>query len=130
GGGKPRAWPGAEAARVVAAARGASVVLGEGFMYRHHPQTQALRELVGSGGLGRLERIRAWFAFTAELPQDAIVLDPALNGGALLDVGCYCVSVSRLLAGEPLSVDAEMAMGPSGVDLSVRATMRFASDVE
>src|SRR5437764_1020458 len=127
---KPLAWTGADAARVVDAARGAGVVLGEGFMYRHHPQTQALRELVRLGGLGRLKRIRAWFAYTAELPQDAIVLDPALNGGSLLDVGCYCVSVSRLLAGEPPSVSAEMEMGPSGVDLRVRATMRFAGGVE
>jgi xylose dehydrogenase (NAD/NADP) len=127
---KPLAWTGADAARVAAAARCAGIVLAEGFMYRHHPQTHALYTLVASGGLGRLERIRAWFAFTAELPQDAIVLDPALHGGSLLDVGCYCVSVSRLLAGEPLSVTAEMVVGSSGVDLRVRGTMRFADDVE
>jgi D-xylose 1-dehydrogenase (NADP+, D-xylono-1,5-lactone-forming) len=127
---KPLAWTGADAARVVAAARDAGVVLAEGFMYRHHPQTHALRELVGSGGLGRLERVRAWFSFTAKLPQDRIVLDPVLYGGSLLDVGCYCVSVSRLLAGEPISITAEMAIGPSGVDLRVHGTMRFADGAE
>jgi D-xylose 1-dehydrogenase (NADP+, D-xylono-1,5-lactone-forming) len=127
---KPLARTGADAARAVAAARGAGVVLAEGFMYRHHPQTHVLRELVRYGRLGRLERIRALFAFTAELPQGAIVLDPALDGGSLLDVGCYCVSLSRLLAGEPVSVTAEMAVGPSGVDLRVHGTMRFADGVE
>jgi len=127
---KPLARTGADAARVVAAARAAGVVLAEGFMYRHHPQTHALRELVSSGRLGRVERIRAWFAFQAELPQDAIVLDPALDGGSLLDVGCYCVSVSRLLAGEPASVAAEIALGRSGVDVRVRGTMCFADGVE
>jgi xylose dehydrogenase (NAD/NADP) len=106
------------------------VVLSEGFMYRHHPQTHALLELVGSGRLGRIEQIRAWFSFTAQLPQDAIVFDPALHGGSLLDVGCYCVSVARLLAGEPISVTAETAIGPSGVDLRVHGTMRFADGVE
>lgn len=127
---KPLAWTGADAARVVTAARGGGVVLAEGFMYRHHPQTRALCELVGSGALGRLERIRAWFAFTATMPDDAIVLDPAMHGGALLDVGCYCVSASRLLVGEPVSVVAETIVGPSGVDLRIHGTMRFADGVE
>jgi D-xylose 1-dehydrogenase (NADP+, D-xylono-1,5-lactone-forming) len=127
---KPLAWTGADAAAVVAAARRAGVVLAEGFMYRHHPQTRALCELAGSGALGRVERIRSWFAFTAQMPQDAIVLDHALHGGALLDVGCYCVSVSRLLAGEPISMSAEMDTGPTGVDLRVRGTMRFSDGVE
>jgi predicted dehydrogenase len=77
-----------------------------------------------------VERIRSWFAFTAEMPQDAIVLDPTLHGGSLLDIGCYCVSISRLLAGEPLSVTAEMDAGPTGVDLRVRGAMRFPAGVE
>jgi xylose dehydrogenase (NAD/NADP) len=127
---KPLARTASDAAAVVAAARRAGVVLAEGFMYRHHPQTRALCELVGSGALGRVERIRSWFSFTAAMPQDAIVLDPALHGGALLDIGCYCVSVSRLLAGEPLSVSAEMDTGPTGVDLRVRGAMRFSGGVE
>ena len=127
---KPLARTGADAAAVVAAAHRAGVVLAEGFMYRHHPQTRALCELAGSGALGRVERIHSWFSFTAEMPQDAIVLDSALHGGALLDIGCYCVSVSRLLAGEPLSVSAEMDTGPTGVDLRVHGRMRFSGGVE
>jgi D-xylose 1-dehydrogenase (NADP+, D-xylono-1,5-lactone-forming) len=127
---KPLAWTEADAAAVVAAARLAGLVLAEGFMYRHHPQTRALCELARSGALGRVERVRSWFAFTAGMPQDAIVLDPELHGGALLDIGCYCVSVSRLLAGEPLSVSAEMDTGPTGVDLRVRGSMRFSGGVE
>ena len=127
---KPLAWTGAEAERVVSAADAAGLALAEGFMYRHHPQTRALHELVGSGALGRVKLIRARFAFTAELPDDAVQLDAELHGGSLLDVGCYCVNVSRLLAGEPGSVTAEMDVGPTGVDLRVRGRMWFADGTE
>ena len=126
---KPFSWSGDEAARAVAAAERAGVVLAEAFMYRHHPQTRALADLVAGGAIGRPQRVRARFAFTAELPQDAVVFDRALCGGALLDVGCYCVSISRLLAGEPISATAECVMGPTGVDLRVQASLRFAGEV-
>ena len=54
---------------------------------------------------------------------------PELDGGALMDTGCYCVSGSRLVAGEPVSVLAEQVTGPTGVDMGVYGTMRFAGDV-
>ena len=56
-------------------------------------------------------------------------LDRALDGGALLDAGCYCVSGSRLLAGEPVAVSGQQALAPSGVDVRFAGTMRFAGDV-
>ncbi len=126
---KPLASKGADAERVVSAAADAGLVLAEAFMYRHHPQTQALARLASSGELGRLRRVRAWFAFPAELPGDAVVLDRDLEGGALRDVGCYCVSAARLLAGEPQYATAEAMMGSSGVDLRVRGRLEFAAGV-
>ncbi|MDX6546794.1 MAG: hypothetical protein QOG33_344, partial [Gaiellales bacterium] len=114
-----------QARRVVAAAERAGVVLAEGFMYRHHPQTAVLADMVAGGRIGRLERIAARFAFTADRGEDAVLFDPGLDGGALLDVGCYCVSAARLLAGEPTHATARTVAGPTGVDLRFEATLEF-----
>ena len=105
------------------------LVLSEAFMWRHSPQTAGLRELLDNGAIGDVRLIRACFSFA--LAGDADVrLDPALDGGALMDVGCYCVSGARLVAGgEPLSVSAEAVMSASGVDLRLAGVLRFAGDV-
>jgi predicted dehydrogenase len=99
----------------------------EGLMWRHHPQANALARLVGSGELGRLRLVRAAFSFQlAAVHGDADArFDPALDGGSLMDVGCYCVSALRLVAGEPISVRAERLVGPSGVDVVLAAVLRF-----
>jgi predicted dehydrogenase len=69
-------------------------------------------------------------AFRIDVGDPANVrLAAALDGGALMDVGCYCVSVARLLAGEPRRVSAEQIFGGDGVDVSFAATMRFDGDV-
>ena len=103
-------------------------LLMEAFMYRHNPQTHRLAELVGTGAIGRLRLVRAAFSFAA---RDAanIRLRSALQGGALMDVGCYCVSGARLIAGEPERVGAEQVLGGDGVDVTFAATMRFADGV-
>ena len=103
-------------------------LLMEAFMYRHNPQTHRLAELVGTGAIGRLRLVRAAFSFAA---RDAanIRLRSALQGGALMDVGCYCVSGARLIAGEPERVGAEQVLGGDGVDVAFAATMRFADGV-
>jgi xylose dehydrogenase (NAD/NADP) len=103
-------------------------LLMEAFMYRHHPQTRRLAELIAEGVLGRVRMIRSAFSFFEADPANVRLL-PGLDGGALMDVGCYCVSASRLLAGEPLRVSAEQALGGDGVDVTFAATMRFADDV-
>jgi D-xylose 1-dehydrogenase (NADP+, D-xylono-1,5-lactone-forming) len=103
-------------------------VLMEAFMYRHHPQTGAVADLVAGGALGRLRAIRATFTFRLERAEDPRLL-PELAGGSLMDVGCYCVSGSRLLAGEPLSVHGEAVWGQTGVDLGFHGTLRFEDDV-
>jgi D-xylose 1-dehydrogenase (NADP+, D-xylono-1,5-lactone-forming) len=104
-------------------------VLAEAFMWRHHPQLARARELIADGAVGRLRLIRASFAFAAADPQD-IRLQGDLDGGGLMDVGCYCVSGCRALAGaEPERVQAEQAIGGNGVDVAMVATLRFPGDV-
>jgi xylose dehydrogenase (NAD/NADP) len=103
-------------------------LLMEAFMYRHNPQTRRLTELVAGGAIGRMRLIRGAFSFAATDPADVRLLTK-LDGGALMDVGCYCVSGARLLAGEPERVSAEQALGGDGVDVVFAATMRFADDV-
>jgi D-xylose 1-dehydrogenase (NADP+, D-xylono-1,5-lactone-forming) len=104
------------------------LVLMEGFMYRHHPQTLRLVELVGGGAIGRLRFVRASFSFRLEDETNIRAL-PELEGGALMDVGCYCVSGSRLLAGEPEQVAAEQVVGRTGVDVALAGTLRFPDEV-
>jgi D-xylose 1-dehydrogenase (NADP+, D-xylono-1,5-lactone-forming) len=103
-------------------------LLMEAFMYRHNPQTRRLTELIAGGAIGRTRMIRAGFSFVANDPAD-VRLSTALDGGALMDVGCYCVSSARLIAGEPQRVSAEQTTGGDGVDVTFAATMRFADDV-
>jgi D-xylose 1-dehydrogenase (NADP+, D-xylono-1,5-lactone-forming) len=103
-------------------------LLMEAFMYRHNPQTLRLAELVRDGAIGRLRLIRAAFSFLAPDPGN-IRLTTALDGGALMDVGCYCVSGARLLGGEPERVTAEQVLGGDGVDIAFTGTMRFPGDV-
>jgi predicted dehydrogenase len=106
----------------------AGVVLMEAFMYRHHPQTAIVADLVFGGAVGIVRTIRASFGFHLDRPND-VRFSPELDGGALMDVGCYCVSGSRLLAGEPERVLGEQVVGPSGVDVAFHGTLRFPGDV-
>ena len=103
-------------------------LLMEAFMYRHNPQTRRVVDLVQDGAVGRVRLIRSAFSFATADPAN-VRLAQALDGGALMDVGCYCVSGSRLLAGEPQRVSAEQVTGGDGVDIVFAATMRFADDV-
>ena len=110
------------------AADRAGVVLMEGFMYRHHPQLEQAGALLAEGAIGRLRSVAA--TFSADLAEpDAVRMDPELDGGALMDVGCYAVSGVRLLAGEPTRVSAEQVVGASGVDVSFHALLRCPADV-
>ncbi len=102
------------------------LVLAEAFMWRHHPQAHRLIELLGE--IGELRLIRASFSFLLERPGD-LRLSAALDGGALMDVGCYCLSATRLLAGEPLVVSAQQVCGVDGVDVRLTGLLRFPADV-
>jgi xylose dehydrogenase (NAD/NADP) len=106
----------------------AGLVLMEAVMYRHHPQTHRVAGLVADGALGRVRLIRATFSFVLQDETNIRAL-PELEGGVLMDIGCYCVSGPRLLAGEPQWVSGEQVDAPTGVDLAFHGTMRFANDV-
>jgi predicted dehydrogenase len=111
----------------LAAERG--LVLSEAFMWRHNPQTARLRELLDEGAIGDVRLVRACFSFMLTAGAD-VRLDPALDGGALMDVGCYAVSGARLVAGcEPQTASAEVVSGPTGVDMRLAGTLRFDGDV-
>jgi D-xylose 1-dehydrogenase (NADP+, D-xylono-1,5-lactone-forming) len=114
--------------RAYDAAERADRILMEAFMYRFNPQTAKVKELVDGGAVGTPRVIRTAFSFTLTNPEN-VRLAADLDGGALMDVGCYCVSGSRLIAGEPEQVFGEQVVGPSGVDLRFAGTMRFPEDV-
>lgn len=127
---KPLARRGADAQGAVTAARRAGLVLAEGFMYRHHPQTRRLAALVREGAVGSVRRVRASFAF-AVADGDDPRLRRDLDGGALMDVGCYGVSAARLLLGaEPVEAAGERRPGGDGVDVGLEGVLRFAGGAE
>ena len=103
-------------------------LLTEAFMYRHNPQTKRLQELVRGGAIGELRLVRSAFSYSL-FDADNIRLRTDVEGGSLMDVGCYCVSGSRLLAGEPEDVLGRAYIGPSGTDWVFTGSMRFPGDV-
>jgi predicted dehydrogenase len=125
---KPLARTEGEARRAFVVARDADRLLMEAFMWRHTPQTKRLRELLDEGVVGPIRAIHCTFGFLLERDGD-VRLSRELEGGALMDVGCYCVSAARLVAGEPVHVRAEQVVGGDGVDVRLAATMRFPGDV-
>jgi len=111
-------------------AESAGLVLSEGFMWRHHPQTAKLVELVADGAIGPLRVVRAAFSFQLAAVHGAgdTRFDPDLDGGSLMDVGSYCLSAIRLLAGEPERLQGQQVVGPSGVDVCFAASLALPDD--
>ncbi|MFL5968708.1 MAG: Gfo/Idh/MocA family protein [Gaiellaceae bacterium] len=114
--------------RAFDAADRAGRLLMEAFMYRHHPQTQKAAQLVRDGAIGELRQLRSRFSFTLANEADVRML-PELDGGALMDLGCYCISMQRLLAGEPTLVFGRQRTGVTGVDVGFTGVLEFAGDV-
>jgi predicted dehydrogenase len=123
---KPLTRDPAEAERAFDVAAANEKLLMEAFMWRFHPQTLQLQLLVEN--LSPISRIDAKFGFTAKDPAD-VRLSRELGGGALMDVGCYCVSSARLLAGEPERVVGRQKIGGDGVDVHFEGELFFANDV-
>jgi D-xylose 1-dehydrogenase (NADP+, D-xylono-1,5-lactone-forming) len=103
-------------------------LLTEAFMYRHNPQTARLAALIRDGAIGELRVIRSAFSYSLYDPEN-IRLRTDVDGGSLMDVGCYCVSGSRLLAGEPETVHGQAYTGPTGTDWVFAGVLRFPNDV-
>ena len=102
------------------------LVLQEAFMWRHTPQARRLVELLPR--VGPLRTIRSTFSYVIEAETDVRVA-AHLDGGSLMDVGCYCVSGARLVAGEPTRVSAEQVLDGNGVERRMSGLMRLADDV-
>ena len=135
---KPLALTAFEAAAVFHAAKKAGTFAAEAFMYRVHPQTAKLVELVKAGAIGEVRMIKSSFGFA--MPK----FDPShrlyaneLAGGGILDVGCYPVSMSRLIAGaaagkpflDPEKVTGAAHLGQSGVDEWAAAILKFGNEI-
>ncbi len=127
---KPLAMSVEEVDQVGNAAQRYGVVIAEAFMYRHHPQTLRVVELIREGAIGRLQLIRGGFTFMLDRPGD-IRRKPELGGGSIWDVGCYPISYARTAAGgiAPAEVFGWQVTGPSGVDDAFFAQMRFSTGV-
>jgi D-xylose 1-dehydrogenase (NADP+, D-xylono-1,5-lactone-forming) len=125
---KPMSRDAADVERAFDVAERAGRLLSEAFMYRHNPQTAQLRKLVDDGAIGELRLVRAVFSYGLYDP-DNIRLRTDVEGGALMDVGCYCVSGARFLAGEPERVFGEARIGETGTDCVFAGTLRFPADV-
>jgi predicted dehydrogenase len=123
---KPLALTSADAERMVAAADGAGVRLMEAFMYRLHPSWRAVRELVASGRIGRLQGVQSWFSYWNDDPANIRNRADA-GGGALMDIGCYSINLSRMLFGaEPERVEASIVRDPAmGIDIVTSALLVF-----
>ena len=114
-----------EAKDMAAKARETGKLFLEAFASRYHPQYARLAEIVAAGTLGEVRSMRSHFCFNMERPDD-IRWDPALGGGALLDIGCYCVNSARLVLGaEPTRAFAVTDVTERGVDLSAAGVLEF-----
>jgi xylose dehydrogenase (NAD/NADP) len=126
---KPLALNTDEVDAVQAAARKHGRVVMEAFMYRHHPQTLKVLELVKSGSLGTLKLVRGSFSFFLSREGD-VRLDPALGGGSIWDIGCYPINYTRSILGEnPLEVFGWQVTSPTGIDEVFVGQLRFDHNV-
>ncbi|HTI65186.1 MAG TPA: Gfo/Idh/MocA family oxidoreductase [Gemmatimonadaceae bacterium] len=123
---KPIALSAVEAEQLRAARDRTGVLVGEAFMVRTHPQWQEARRLVESGSIGPLTLVSGHFSYYRR-DRDDIRSRPEYGGGALMDIGCYPITLSRWLFGaEPIAVIAQIDRDPDfGVDRFVSALMRF-----
>jgi len=130
---KPLAMNAAEARKIIQAAKQHKVFLMEAFMYRCHPQTAKVAELIRQGAIGKVRHIQASFCLNQPYDPKGRLFNPKLGGGAILDIGCYPASFSRLVAGaahgkafmEPTKIEGTGLIGMSGVDEWSQATLKF-----
>ena len=126
---KPMALTVEEVDQMIAAAFQTGKVISEAFMYRHHPQTLKVKQLIEEGEIGELRMIKGAFSFFLDRPGDVRV-DPDLGGGSIWDVGCYPISYTRFMVGaEPETVFGSQVTGSTGTDDTFAGQMRFPGDI-
>jgi D-xylose 1-dehydrogenase (NADP+, D-xylono-1,5-lactone-forming) len=126
---KPLTRHPAEIEAVWGLAKSRGLQVSEAFMWRHNPQTKRFAELVHEGVVGELQFVRSLFSFALSDRETNVRMKPEWEGGSLMDVGTYCVSGIRLLAGEPKAVYGEQVLGGEGVDVRFSGLLRFESGV-
>ncbi len=123
---KPVSVTAAEAEEMYDAAEKAGLLLVEAFMYRSHPLTKAYLAAIAEGQIGTVKSIRTSFCYHARTVTGNVRFSAELAGGALMDIGCYCLSLSRLIAGvEPVGLHATGQLHETGVDVSAAGTLWF-----
>ncbi len=126
---KPLALSLPEIDRISSAAKANQKIAAEAFMYRHHPKTLKIQQMIKEGLIGTPRLLRGTFSFQLNRPDD-IRWNPQQGGGALWDIGCYPLSYARSILGlEPIEVFGWQATSASGVDVSFSALLRFPGDV-
>ena len=126
---KPLAMTAAEGEEMVRICAAEDVVLMEAFMYRLHPSWEAVRRLVASGRIGRLHAVQSWFSYFNDDPTN-IRNVVEFGGGALYDIGCYCINLSRMLfEREPTRIEASLTRDGTGTDVLTSAILGFDEDV-
>ena len=126
---KPLAMTVGEGEEMVRTCAAEGVLLMEAFMYRLHPSWEGVRELVASGRIGNLRAIQSWFSYFNDDPAN-IRNVPAFGGGALYDIGCYCINLSRMLfEREPSQIEASVTRDGTGTDVLTSAILAFDEDV-
>ena len=134
---KPAGLNAAEVTAMAEVAAQQNVFFMEAFMYRCHPQIARMLQVIASGDIGKVQHIEASFGFASKFNPASRLYDKALGGGGILDVGCYPVSASRLIAGaaigkrydDPIVVKGIGKIGQSGVDEVAFGLLSFASGV-
>ncbi|GMQ85097.1 MAG: Gfo/Idh/MocA family oxidoreductase [Acidimicrobiia bacterium] len=123
---KPIAMTASQAEEMAAAGHEAGVKVQEAFMYRHHPTWVEAVRLLRSGAIGELQAVHSWFSFFNDDP-DNIRNHPEQGGGAIMDVGCYCINLSRMLfEAEPTRVGAVVRQDPTmEIDIVSSAVLEF-----
>jgi predicted dehydrogenase len=123
---KPWAVNAEEAALLVAKAQEKKVFLMEALWTRFLPTTQKILELIAAGTIGEVESVKADFGFRATYDPAGRLFNPALGGGALLDIGIYPVFLAQLLLGTPTEVKSVIRPAPTGVDMETSVVLQFA----
>jgi predicted dehydrogenase len=130
---KPAGLNQTEVATLIAEARASGSFFMEAYKCRCHPQMRIMTDLIRAGRIGTVHRIEASYGFTARADPSSRLFDPALGGGAILDIGGYTLAAARLVAGaarglpfaEPLHLQGERIIGATGVDESATAQLDF-----
>ena len=136
---KPAAINLKEGQQIIEVVRQAGVFYMEGFMYRCHPQIPALLKIIKEDRIGQIKKITSSFGFDmGKIIPESRLFRKDLAGGAILDVGLYPISFSRLIAGaalgkkfvNPLSLSAEARISNTGVDEIAKAILKFDNNIE